>query len=42
MDKIATISVRDISKVSFAQIMIAPFTKFFTIFACNIQDARKM
>ena len=39
MDKIANNSVRDISKVGFAQIASSP--TFFNIFAWNFQDARK-
>ena len=39
MDIIANISVRDISKVGFAQIASSP--TFFNIFAWNFQDASK-
>ena len=39
MDKIANISVRDTSKVGFAQIAQSP--TFSNIFAWNFQDMRK-
>ena len=41
MDKIANISVRDISKVGFAKNVSSSSPTFFNIFAWNFQDVRE-